>query len=171
MSTVDRLVHKTNVLSSFNQDTLWFSSNQLFPIHDLMVVILFVKEKIDSATDVLKSILKHVVDEDEEITWPPRDPQALTLMEEASSSLLHLLLLWILIYFCTVLTNYLCPSFHVLCMYSIFDAQSAWGLTVPISLSFPVLHHIRNDILKLYMMMKLYIVRDCSLSYFLQRWF
>ncbi|KMT00376.1 hypothetical protein BVRB_9g216810 [Beta vulgaris subsp. vulgaris] len=51
MSTVDRLVHKTN-------------------------------EKIDSATDVLKSILKHVVDEDEEITWPPRDPQALTLMEQ-----------------------------------------------------------------------------------------
>lgn len=62
-----------------------------------MVVILFVKEKIDSATDVLKSILKHVVDEDEEITWPPRDPQALTLMEQASSSLLHLLVLWILI--------------------------------------------------------------------------
>lgn len=51
MSTVDRLVHKTN-------------------------------EKIDSATDVLKSILKHVVEEDQEVTWPPRDPEALSLMEQ-----------------------------------------------------------------------------------------
>ncbi|XP_021738686.1 uncharacterized protein LOC110705151 [Chenopodium quinoa] len=51
MSTVDRLVHKTN-------------------------------EKIESATDVLKSILKHVVDEDQELTWPPRDPEALSLMEQ-----------------------------------------------------------------------------------------
>ncbi|GMH18166.1 hypothetical protein Nepgr_020007 [Nepenthes gracilis] len=39
-------------------------------------------EKIESATDVLKSILKPVVDEVEEVPWPPRDPQALNLMEK-----------------------------------------------------------------------------------------
>ncbi|KAJ8423114.1 hypothetical protein Cgig2_027328 [Carnegiea gigantea] len=53
MSTVDRLVHKTNVL-----------------------------EKIESATDVLKSILKPVVDEEEEIPWPPRDPEALNRVKQ-----------------------------------------------------------------------------------------
>ncbi|KAL4588984.1 hypothetical protein LXL04_001885 [Taraxacum kok-saghyz] len=39
-------------------------------------------EKIESATDVLKGILKPVVDEVEEICWPPRDPNALILMEK-----------------------------------------------------------------------------------------
>ncbi|KNA11001.1 hypothetical protein SOVF_139200 [Spinacia oleracea] len=39
-------------------------------------------KKIESATDVLKTILNHVVDEDQEISWPPRDPKALTLMEQ-----------------------------------------------------------------------------------------
>ncbi|XP_024932754.2 uncharacterized protein LOC107426673 isoform X2 [Ziziphus jujuba] len=38
-------------------------------------------EKIDSATDILKGILNPVVDEVEEITWPPRDPEALKQME------------------------------------------------------------------------------------------
>ncbi|KAI5673181.1 hypothetical protein M9H77_13545 [Catharanthus roseus] len=38
-------------------------------------------EKIESATDVLKAILKHVIDEVEEISWPPRDPAAISLME------------------------------------------------------------------------------------------
>lgn len=51
MSTVDRLVHKTN-------------------------------EKIESATDVLKSILKPVVNEEEEIPWPPRDPEALNRVKQ-----------------------------------------------------------------------------------------
>lgn len=51
MSTVDRLVHKTN-------------------------------EKIESATDVLKSILKPVADEEEEIPWPPRDPEALNRVKQ-----------------------------------------------------------------------------------------
>ncbi|GAB2291770.1 hypothetical protein Dimus_026024 [Dionaea muscipula] len=37
-------------------------------------------EKIESATDVLKSILKPVVHEVEEVLWPPRDPYALDLM-------------------------------------------------------------------------------------------
>ncbi|XP_021889309.1 uncharacterized protein LOC110808207 isoform X4 [Carica papaya] len=39
-------------------------------------------EKIESATDVLKAILKPVVDEVEEIQWPPRDPSAIKLMEK-----------------------------------------------------------------------------------------
>ncbi|CAN6555238.1 unnamed protein product [Malus baccata var. baccata] len=39
-------------------------------------------EKIDSATDVLKGVLKPVVDDVEEIRWPPRDPEALELMEK-----------------------------------------------------------------------------------------
>ncbi|KAI6703350.1 hypothetical protein NL676_012486 [Syzygium grande] len=39
-------------------------------------------EKIESSTDVLKAILKPVVDEREEIRWPPRDPEALKAMEE-----------------------------------------------------------------------------------------
>ncbi|KAL0356668.1 UNVERIFIED_CONTAM: hypothetical protein Scaly_1352500 [Sesamum calycinum] len=41
----------------------------------------FGKEKIESATDVLKAILKPVVNE-EEIEWPPRDPEALILMQK-----------------------------------------------------------------------------------------
>ncbi|XP_020113369.1 uncharacterized protein LOC109727621 isoform X1 [Ananas comosus] len=39
-------------------------------------------EKIESATDVLKAILHPVMDEHEEISWPPRDPEALKLMEK-----------------------------------------------------------------------------------------
>ena len=42
------------------------------------------KEKIESATDILKSILKHAVDENQELTWPPRDPEAINRMEQAS---------------------------------------------------------------------------------------
>ncbi|XP_011658555.1 uncharacterized protein LOC101218799 isoform X2 [Cucumis sativus] len=40
------------------------------------------KEKIESSTDILKEILKPVVDNVEEIAWPPRDPGALKLMEK-----------------------------------------------------------------------------------------
>ncbi|XP_057966142.1 uncharacterized protein LOC131156458 [Malania oleifera] len=39
-------------------------------------------EKIESSTDILKEILKPVVGEGEEIAWPPRDPEALKLMEK-----------------------------------------------------------------------------------------
>ncbi|RVW93226.1 hypothetical protein CK203_022400 [Vitis vinifera] len=42
------------------------------------------KQKIESATDVLKEILRPVVDEEEEISWPPRDPEALSLMEKVT---------------------------------------------------------------------------------------
>ncbi|KAL5563093.1 hypothetical protein UlMin_032840 [Ulmus minor] len=40
------------------------------------------KEKIESSTDILKEILRPVVDEVEEISWPPRDPEALKQMEK-----------------------------------------------------------------------------------------
>nr|XP_010908545.1 uncharacterized protein LOC105034911 isoform X2 [Elaeis guineensis] len=40
-------------------------------------------EKIESATDVLKTILNPVMDEVEEISWPPKDPKSLILMEKA----------------------------------------------------------------------------------------
>ncbi|XP_068319732.1 uncharacterized protein [Pyrus communis] len=39
-------------------------------------------EKINSAIDILKGVLKPVVDDVEEIRWPPRDPKALKLMEK-----------------------------------------------------------------------------------------
>ncbi|KAK4378305.1 hypothetical protein RND71_000167 [Anisodus tanguticus] len=39
-------------------------------------------EKIEASTDVLKAILNPVVDEVEEISWPLRDPEALSLMEK-----------------------------------------------------------------------------------------
>ncbi|MFS8004163.1 hypothetical protein Hanom_Chr13g01222441 [Helianthus anomalus] len=38
---------------------------------------------MESVTDVLKGILSHVVNEEEEICWPSRDPNALSLMEKA----------------------------------------------------------------------------------------
>uniref|UniRef100_A0A7N0ZR94 Uncharacterized protein n=2 Tax=Kalanchoe fedtschenkoi TaxID=63787 RepID=A0A7N0ZR94_KALFE len=40
------------------------------------------KEKIETATDVLKAILKPVGAEEEELIWPPRDPKAIELMEK-----------------------------------------------------------------------------------------
>ena len=45
------------------------------------------QEKIESATDVLKSILKPVADEEEEIPWPPRDPEALNRVKQVTLSL------------------------------------------------------------------------------------
>ncbi|KAL9333308.1 hypothetical protein Peur_073447 [Populus x canadensis] len=38
-------------------------------------------ERIESATDILKAILKPIVDGEEEIHWLPRDPEALKLTE------------------------------------------------------------------------------------------
>ncbi|KAG0453213.1 hypothetical protein HPP92_025877 [Vanilla planifolia] len=39
-------------------------------------------EKIESATDILKAILRPVMDEVQEVFWPPGDPRALNIMEE-----------------------------------------------------------------------------------------
>ncbi|CAN6912358.1 unnamed protein product [Brassica oleracea] len=41
------------------------------------------REKIESSTDVLKGILRPVVVGVEEISWPPRDPEAINQMEKA----------------------------------------------------------------------------------------
>lgn len=53
----------------------------------LLTSFFSLQEKIESATDVLKAILKPVVDEVEEIPWPPRDPEALKLMERVCFNL------------------------------------------------------------------------------------
>ncbi|XP_048608245.1 uncharacterized protein LOC106383707, partial [Brassica napus] len=39
------------------------------------------QEKIELSTDVLKGILRHVVEGVEEISWPPRNPKAINQME------------------------------------------------------------------------------------------
>ncbi|CDY40193.1 BnaC04g14210D [Brassica napus] len=41
-------------------------------------------EKIESSTDVLKGILRPVVEGVEEISWPPREPEAINQMEKVS---------------------------------------------------------------------------------------
>lgn len=48
----------------------------------LSMVLQFLQEKIESATDVLKTILRPVVDKEEEIHWPPKDPETLVLMQK-----------------------------------------------------------------------------------------
>ncbi|GAV62380.1 hypothetical protein CFOL_v3_05904 [Cephalotus follicularis] len=49
------------------------------------IVVHKTRDKIESSTDVLKEILKPVVDEVEEISWPPRDLEALKQMEKEIS--------------------------------------------------------------------------------------
>ena len=61
----------------------------MFGIHDSSLIHLFFisfQPKIETSTDVLKDILKPVVDkvEGEEIPWPPRDPEVLKQMEKVS---------------------------------------------------------------------------------------
>lgn len=46
------------------------------------MIFVFLQEKIESATDILKDILRPAVDEEEEICWPPRDPDVLIRMEK-----------------------------------------------------------------------------------------
>lgn len=92
MSMVDRLVHKTNVLLRFPLEYLVSLSVSVLENVSLMfflhMVLHHIQEKIESATDVLKAILKHVIDEVEEISWPPRDPAAISLMERVCFLLL-----------------------------------------------------------------------------------
>ncbi|ONK68033.1 uncharacterized protein A4U43_C05F6490 [Asparagus officinalis] len=45
----------------------------------------FMREKIESVTDILKEILNPIVSEAEEVSWPPRDPEALILMEKINT--------------------------------------------------------------------------------------
>lgn len=70
-------------ITLFSPPCLFFSSL----LSSSFIVCLFIfllQEKIESATDVLKEILKPVVAEAEEVPWPPRDPEALKLMEKVS---------------------------------------------------------------------------------------
>lgn len=57
----------------------------------LMAFPFSLQEKIDSSTDVLKAILEPVLDEVEEISWPVRDPEALSLMEKVCCFILSYL--------------------------------------------------------------------------------
>jgi uncharacterized membrane protein YagU involved in acid resistance len=50
-------------------------------------LISMVQEKIEQSTDVLKAIISPVMQEGEEVMWPPRNPEALKLMEKVSISL------------------------------------------------------------------------------------
>ncbi|CAK7329633.1 unnamed protein product [Dovyalis caffra] len=80
-----RLAARTDTCKS-EDDKAWFLTyyeelaKSVMSIVDILVHKT--KEKIESATDILKAILKPVVDEEEEICWPPRDPEALKLMEK-----------------------------------------------------------------------------------------
>lgn len=47
-----------------------------------------VQEKIEQSTDVLKAIISPVMNEGEDAMWPPRNPEALKLMEKVITSLL-----------------------------------------------------------------------------------
>jgi hypothetical protein len=40
------------------------------------------REKIETSTDILKGILRPAIDGVEEISWPPRDPEAINLMKK-----------------------------------------------------------------------------------------
>lgn len=64
----------------------WDFDFDFFDSHDDMAQIFcfWMQEKIESATDILKEILKPVVHEAEEVSWPPRDPEALISMEKVS---------------------------------------------------------------------------------------
>ncbi|CAN6806739.1 unnamed protein product [Brassica oleracea] len=46
-----------------------------------VMIIVDCIEKIESSTDVLKGILRPVVERVEEISWPPRNPKAINQME------------------------------------------------------------------------------------------
>lgn len=63
--------------------------NMVFQITACLLPLQSAQEKIESATDVLKAILKPVIDEEEEIPWPPRDPDALVLMQNVHILYLH----------------------------------------------------------------------------------
>ncbi|KAK8964822.1 hypothetical protein KSP40_PGU012416 [Platanthera guangdongensis] len=56
-----------------NTKLTWFS---------ILNILFEIADKIESATDILKAILRPVVDVVREVSWPPQDPEALKLMEE-----------------------------------------------------------------------------------------
>lgn len=54
----------------------------------LLILVPVVQEKIEQSTDVLKAIISPVMNEGEDAMWPPRNPEALKLMEKVRTSLL-----------------------------------------------------------------------------------
>lgn len=77
MNIVDLLVHKTHVR---NLNACFFWGGWFLSLFSYFISIM--QEKIESSTDILKDILKPVTDEEEEMSWPPKDPQSLILMEK-----------------------------------------------------------------------------------------
>uniref|UniRef100_A0A9I9D5N0 Uncharacterized protein n=1 Tax=Cucumis melo TaxID=3656 RepID=A0A9I9D5N0_CUCME len=76
---VDRLIDTLRSASSKEKDYEELAASVMSIVDHL---VHKTKEKIESSTDILKEILKPVVDDVEEIAWPPRDPGALKLMEK-----------------------------------------------------------------------------------------
>ncbi|KAF3781405.1 hypothetical protein EJ110_NYTH37128 [Nymphaea thermarum] len=76
---VDKLIDKLRVASSNQKDYEELASHLMSLVDRL---VHKTNEKIESATDVLREIIRPVVVDDEEISWPPRDPQSLVLMEK-----------------------------------------------------------------------------------------
>ncbi|PKI59465.1 hypothetical protein CRG98_020096 [Punica granatum] len=76
---------KARAFTWFRHDILFCKDYEELAVSVMSIVDRLVhktNEKIESSTDVLKGILKPVVDEEEEIHWPPRGPKALKTMEK-----------------------------------------------------------------------------------------
>ncbi|KAI3860632.1 hypothetical protein MKW98_017267 [Papaver atlanticum] len=76
---VDRLI---DVLRDSNEKEKDYEELALSIMSIVDRLVNKTREKIESSTDILKSILQPVVDVEEEIAWPPRDPEALVQMEK-----------------------------------------------------------------------------------------
>ncbi|KAA8546022.1 hypothetical protein F0562_020527 [Nyssa sinensis] len=76
-----RLAARTDTCKS-EDDKKDYEELALSVMNIVDLIVHKTNEKIESATDVLKEVLKPVVDEVEEIPWPPRDPEAVNLMEK-----------------------------------------------------------------------------------------
>ncbi|CAL9060847.1 unnamed protein product [Musa banksii] len=76
---VDRLIDMLKVANAREKDYEELAASVMSIVDRL---VHKTNERIESATDVLKAILNPVVDDVEEISWPPRNPEALTLMEK-----------------------------------------------------------------------------------------
>ncbi|XP_068646358.1 uncharacterized protein [Aristolochia californica] len=76
---VDRLIDSLRDANPIEKDYEELASSVMSIVDR---IIHKTHEKIESSTDVLKEILKPVMDEVEEISWPPKDPQSLILLEK-----------------------------------------------------------------------------------------
>ena len=96
MTIVEHFVRKTEVWSFSKALGLQlYREVSLKPRNELIGnFVLFVsyprssvtfQEKIESSTDVLKSILKPIIQQDEEIVWPPRDLNLISDMKKVNA--------------------------------------------------------------------------------------